>query len=120
MLFANPEGLTQVLFNLLQNARKATEQGAIIITAQPSGNYITVTVTDTGSGIPPDILPRVFERGVSGSDSTGLGLPICKEIIEAHGGEISIHNSQCTINNEKAGTKVIFTLPVYDESVDEK
>lgn len=72
--------------------------------------YIVVTLKDTGTGIMPKLLPRVFERGVSGSESTGVGLPICKEIIEAHGGTISIESEK--------GTTVTFTIPVYEGEVE--
>ena len=108
MISASPEEMTQVLFNLLQNARKATAKGAICISAEPEDGHIAVSVSDTGSGIPAGIMPRIFERGVSGSGSTGLGLPICKEIIESHGGEISIDTE------ENIGTRVTFTLPIYE------
>jgi signal transduction histidine kinase len=64
------------------------------------------TVSDDGEGIPPEILSRVFERGVSGSESSGLGLAICKEIVEAYGGEIGIDSET------GLGTTARFTLPV--------
>ena len=107
-VFGSPEELTQVFFNLLQNARKATANGIISISAEPEGGFISVSVSDTGSGIQPGILPRIFERGVSGSGSTGLGLSICKEIVEAHGGEISIDTE---LNK---GTRITFTFPIYE------
>jgi signal transduction histidine kinase len=107
-VFGNPEELTQVMFNLLQNAKNHTEQGAVTVKAQSGGEFAVVTVTDTGAGIPPSLLPQIFERGISGGEGgSGLGLPICKEIIESHGGEIRVDNKQ------NKGTAVTFTLPAY-------
>jgi signal transduction histidine kinase len=112
-LFANARELTQVLFNILQNARNHTEKGSIAISARADGESVSVTVSDTGSGISPELLPLVFERGVHDSngasgdaDGTGLGLSICKEILEDHGGEIGIESEL------GKGTTVTFTLPV--------
>ena len=107
-VFGSPEELTQVLFNLLQNARKATTEGTIAVSAERRGEYIAVTAEDTGGGIAPELLPRLFERGVSGDDGTGLGLAICRNIIESHGGTISVESE------ENKGTKVTFTLPIYE------
>jgi signal transduction histidine kinase len=71
--------------------------------------YLKITVTDNGSGIEPELLPHVFDRGVSGMGGTGFGLEICKKIIESHGGTI-------TANSEPGkGTTVVFTLPIYKE-----
>jgi len=110
-VFANAGELTQVMFNLLQNARNHTENGEVTVGARLSGtDFIEVTVSDTGAGIAPELLPRVFERGVSGTaDGTGLGLSVCKEIIEAHGGRITI---QSELNK---GTAVSFTIPLAGE-----
>jgi signal transduction histidine kinase len=120
--------ITQVLFNLVNNARAHMEGGEITVGVAPvsgaewvalgggkrahgGGKYVMVTVTDTGTGIAPDIMPRLFERGVSGRPSgQGLGLPICKEIIESgHGGDIRIESAP------GKGTTVRFTLPVRKE-----
>ncbi|WP_027187573.1 sensor histidine kinase [Desulfovibrio cuneatus] len=101
---ANPEELTQVVFNLMQNAKNHTEQGHITIQAARKNGIITVTIADTGSGIAPDLLPHIFERGVKDAlGGAGLGLAICKEIVEAHGGTIHIAS--------RKGTTVTVTLP---------
>jgi len=120
-VFGNADMLMHVLSNLLSNANRYTRNGSITISAGaesikpeeagagpvPNGGrgFVTIFVKDTGSGVMPDLMPRVFERGVSDS-GTGLGLSICKSAIEAHGGTI-------TINSEPGrGTVVAFTLPV--------
>ena len=71
------------------------------------GAVLTVEVADTGTGIDPELLPRVFERFVKGEGSagSGLGLAICRDIVEAHGGEISI------ASEPSRGTTVTFSLP---------
>ena len=112
-VFGSPEELTQVIFNLLQNAKNHTDSGNITVTAENTDGSVSVSVSDTGSGVAPELLPRVFERGVTGGKGTGLGLAICMEVIESHGGEISIHNSQFTTHNE-TGTTVTFTIPIHD------
>ena len=72
----------------------------------PSADAVTVTVSDNGEGVKPELLPHIFERGVS-DGGTGLGLPICKEVIDAHNGKIFIESEY------GMGTAVTFTLPVY-------
>jgi signal transduction histidine kinase len=99
--------VTQVVFNLLQNARNHTENGTVTITAEAEDDTVAVTVSDTGCGIPPELLPRVFERGVSGGEGGGLGLYICKEIIASHNGTIDI------TSEPGKGTSLRFTLPVW-------
>lgn len=103
---ANPQELTQVVFNLMQNAKNHTEQGCITIQGTRKNGIITVAIADTGSGIAPGLLPHIFERGVKDAEGgTGLGLALCKEIVEAHGGTIHIAS--------RKGTTVTITLPEY-------
>lgn len=107
--------LVQVVVNLLSNAAAHTQNGTIELAARAQDGIITVSVTDTGPGVPPDILPRVFERHVRGeAGGAGLGLPICKEIIEAHGGEITLENRL------EGGCVVRFTLPVAEADADKE
>ncbi|MCL2357256.1 MAG: HAMP domain-containing histidine kinase [Defluviitaleaceae bacterium] len=106
----NTDRLIQVIANLITNANAHTENGIISLAAVRESDCIAVTIKDTGTGITPKLLPRVFERGVSGSGSTGVGLAICKEIIEARGGTISIESEK--------GTAVTFTIPVYKSEVE--
>jgi signal transduction histidine kinase len=106
-VYGEAEQLERVPVNLLENANICTRNGTIAIEAKHSGEYITVSVSDTGEGIDPDLLPRVFMRGVSGRGGKGYGLSMCRTIIEAHGGEIDIESEI------GKGTTVTFTIPVY-------
>lgn len=104
------ERISQVMINLLSNANRHTKDGTVTIRASADKDAVRITVADTGEGISPALLPRVFERFVRGDgDGTGLGLPICKDIVEAHGGRIGIESEP------GRGTRVWFTLPIYKE-----
>jgi signal transduction histidine kinase len=88
--------IEQILLNLVENALRHTpEGGTVMIETRPAPNGVHVIVSDTGSGIPPEHLPRIFERfyrADSGrsreSGGTGLGLAIVKHLVEAHGGTV--------------------------------
>ncbi len=84
--------LTQVFVNLLKNAGEAMGPGRVTVTAERAGDRVRIRVADDGPGIPPDVLPRVFERGFStkASEGMGLGLHISRQIVERHGGRISV------------------------------
>jgi signal transduction histidine kinase len=107
-VFGNADLLAQAVTNLIQNAGKYTACGTITLSAKTFNRIITVTVSDTGSGIPSELLPRVFERSVSGDSGTGYGLYLCKAIVESHGGRIWIESGR------GSGTTVYFSLPVYE------
>ncbi|MCL2757559.1 MAG: sensor histidine kinase, partial [Coriobacteriia bacterium] len=116
LVFGNADELTQVLFNLLANADTHTNNGEIGITAKlmEGEELIRITVSDTGEGIAPEIIPHILEKRVHDEKGTGYGLMICKEIIEAHGGSITIESAQ------GKGTDVTLTLPAMgEESTDE-
>ncbi|MDL2318726.1 sensor histidine kinase [Eubacteriales bacterium OttesenSCG-928-A19] len=107
------EECTQLLWNLLANANAHMKNGTIHIhveeTAEGKAPMLAVTVKDHGAGISPALLPHVFERHAAGDTGrTGLGLPICKEIVESHGGVITVESA------EGVGTTVRFTLPVVE------
>jgi two-component system sensor histidine kinase BaeS len=82
----------QVLSNLISNALRYTPAGGTVtLRAESDGGGVALSVADTGSGIPPDELPHVFDRFAKSSDSggSGLGLAIAKQLVEAHGGTIT-------------------------------
>ena len=112
LVSADPLRVVQVLTNLLQNAIKFTPNGGTItVSACESGPDVQFSVTDTGIGIPPVELNRIFDRfyQVRRDDSNlggaGLGLAICKEIIRLHGGRIWAESE------EGHGSRFFFTLP---------
>ena len=90
----NPSQLNQVFLNLVTNGAQAIEgAGSIRVRTTTEGGCVRIDVSDTGSGIPPEVLPRIFEsfyttkaRGVG----TGLGLSIALEIVREHGGDIRV------------------------------
>jgi two-component system phosphate regulon sensor histidine kinase PhoR len=94
LLRGDREGLERAVINLVQNAIKFTpEKGRVIVTVVAARGGVLVTVTDTGVGIDPDDLPRVFERFFKADKSrraggTGLGLALVKHTIEIHGGRV--------------------------------
>ncbi|TEU16893.1 MAG: HAMP domain-containing protein [Anaerolineales bacterium] len=104
--------LRQVLLKLLSNAAKFTDRGSITVGAWPNGNQVQVTVADTGRGIPEEDHERVFERfeqgesGVKRPQGIGVGLALCKEFVEMHGGRIWVESQ------EEVGSTFTFTLPI--------
>jgi len=112
----NADNLNQVLDNLIANAYSHMAGGEITVQVESESGIITVSITDSGQGISPQLLPTVFNRGITGSNGgTGLGLSICKQIIESHGGKIWLDSP---VANGK-GTKVTFTIPEYKKGEDE-
>jgi signal transduction histidine kinase len=102
--------LNQVMSNLISNAIKFTEEGSIIITSkkEENENKVIVSVKDSGIGIHPEILPRLFRKFATKSyQGTGLGLYISKSIIEAHGGKMWAEN-----NTDGKGAIFYFSLPM--------
>jgi heavy metal sensor kinase len=106
--------LRRLLFNLLDNAVKYTPAGgAIAVRSQCLGEHVRVVVADTGKGIAAEHLPHLFDRfyrvdparGRETTDGIGLGLAICRSIVEAHGGTIDVTSTF------GRGTEVSFTLP---------
>jgi signal transduction histidine kinase len=115
LVYGSESELIQVIFNLLRNSDNHTKSGSALIRAESTEGYIKVTVSDTGTGITPELLPRVFERGVHGdNDGSGFGLAISRDIIAAYGGEIWAES------DGESGTDVAFTLPVYTTDGGEK
>jgi signal transduction histidine kinase len=108
VLKGDKDRLSEVMWNLLDNATKFTEKGAISIVTMKDDNYITITIKDSGSGIDSDVLPKLFNKFVTKSEKgTGLGLFISKSIIKAHGGKIWAKN-----NDDRKGATFTFTPPI--------
>ena len=109
--------LIQVISNLLDNAIKFTRDGTISIITEEKDTQVIVSVKDTGTGIDPEILPRLFSKFVTKSErgGTGLGLFICKNIVESHDGKIWIENND--IYDGKKGATFTFSLPVSNSSI---
>jgi two-component system sensor histidine kinase VicK len=107
--------IAQVLSNILNNALKFTNDGHIIVNAHESNNKeVTVSISDTGSGINEDIFAKLFSKFATKSFSgTGLGLYISKNIVEAHGGKIWAENNKDKVG---AGATFMFTLPVVSRT----
>ena len=107
---ADKSRIAQVISNLLSNAIKFTKLGAVLITIEKKkdNKEVIVHIKDTGSGLDPEILPRLFSKFASKSfKGTGLGLFISKSIVEAHGGKIWAENN---VNGK--GAKFSFSLPI--------
>jgi signal transduction histidine kinase len=101
----------EVVSNLLRNALKFTKQGAIDVTVTEIDGQAQLTVKDSGRGIDSEILPRLFEKFATKSESgTGLGLYLSKNVIEAHNGRMWAEN-----NSDGPGASFHFTLPVAKE-----
>ena len=102
--------IERVVSNLVGNAIRYTKQGEIKISAEPRGNFVAVSVTDTGTGIPSEYLPHIFEKFVqvpgAATGGAGLGLAISRLLVEANGGQISARSEP------DRGSTFTFTLPV--------
>ncbi|GGF89564.1 hypothetical protein GCM10010912_38370 [Paenibacillus albidus] len=111
---ADEKRLVQILFNLVHNAIKYTEAGVVSITAESRGEFAFIHVSDTGAGMDSETGARIMRRyeqganGLSDGGGIGLGLSICKELVELHGGELTVQSSP------GAGSTFTFTLPLYD------
>jgi signal transduction histidine kinase len=109
---ADKSRIAQVISNLLSNAIKFTKQGTVLITVdkKKDNKEVIVSIKDTGTGLDPEILPRLYSKFASKSvKGTGLGLFISRSIIEAHGGKIWADN-----NADGKGVTFYFTLPILN------
>jgi signal transduction histidine kinase len=121
-VLADSDRITQVLLNLLDNARRHTpEGGRLTVGARPVGNKLTVCISDTGTGIDPAGLLHIFERfyrvdraRTASAGGSGLGLAIVKAIITAHGGTIAAES------NPGQGTRILFSLPLAPRPLKER
>jgi signal transduction histidine kinase len=109
-VFADKGRIYQVIYNLLANSVKFTHEGYIRVVVERNSHEIIVSVVDSGKGIDSDIMTRLFTKFSTKSETgTGLGLFICKSIIEAHGGKIWAQN-----NSSGKGSTFSFTLAYGD------
>jgi anti-sigma regulatory factor (Ser/Thr protein kinase) len=115
MVLCDPDRVSQVLRNLFSNAVKYSPGGGeIVVKVERAGSTVCVSVSDHGIGIPPEALPRIFDSyfRVGGSQNraggVGLGLPIARRLIEAHGGSLSV------VSQPGRGTTFTFTLWLMD------
>jgi len=124
-IYADEARLQQVINNLLSNAINFTKNGTITVTAykaqvdtdaennEQDKESVVVEIKDTGTGINPEMLPRLFEKFATRSESgTGLGLYISKSIVDSHGGKIWAYN-----NRDGKGATFTFTIPIYQKKV---
>ncbi|MDJ0725979.1 MAG: AAA-like domain-containing protein [Prochloraceae cyanobacterium] len=116
---ADENRLQQILYNLIGNAIKFTDNGTIEITASPVDDFLAISVNDTGIGIAKDRQKKIFESFSQSDESiakiydgTGLGLAITKKLVELHGGTITVE-SQLEI-----GSSFTFTLPLSDSDLE--
>ncbi len=96
MVHADPTRIRQILINLLGNANRFTDDGGIVVRAFRDGHSVVISVADTGMGIPATHIPHVFEEfrqfGEHRRGGSGLGLSICKRLIELHGGNMWVES----------------------------
>ncbi len=119
LVFADGDKVHEVLINLIGNSLKFTDQGSITTTVLDKGDFVSVSVTDTGKGINPEDMPKLFTKfgrldnqyaTVAQTTGTGLGLYICKKYIEAMGGTVSVTSTP------GKGSTFTFTLKKAQES----
>ena len=117
-VLADTRRIVQVLTNLFANAaRHAPASSPIRVSAERDGGHVAIAVADEGRGVPQERLPHLFrkharfDRGRSGLGTTGLGLSICKGLVEAHGGRIRAESGEVG-----QGLRVTFTIPAADET----
>jgi signal transduction histidine kinase len=107
LTFGNAGEITQVLWNLIDNALKYAGSSSIEIEGNQNDEYVYVIVADYGGGIDPELMPKIFERGVTGGRGQGLGLAISNEIVSRHGGRLILESEV------GLGTQVTMLLPAY-------
>lgn len=107
-LWGSEEALMQVLINLTVNAGRHTEDGTVTYRAETDphdAHFACIRVTDTGSGVAPETLEHIFEKGYSGDGGSGLGLYICRDIAQTHGGSLEVEHTGAD------GTTFLLRLP---------
>ena len=119
LIWGDRTRLQQIVLNLVSNAIKFTSKGSVTLQISAQNNWVLVSVRDTGLGIPHEEQSWIFdefrqsERTASrGYGGLGLGLAICKRLVELHGGEVGVESS----GEEGAGSTFYFRLPVFESS----
>ncbi|WP_237163200.1 ATP-binding protein [Paenibacillus sp. BIHB 4019] len=115
-VYADEERLVQIIINLVHNALKYTEEGSVELAAEQVNGSVWIRVTDTGVGMDEAMQKRAFQRyeqGASGVGGIGLGLSICKDLVELHGGELFVQSQP------GKGSMFSFKLSVFDASVED-
>jgi signal transduction histidine kinase len=115
LLEVDPARMAQVLSNLLNNAAKYTDEGgAISLTAEPDGREVAIRIRDNGIGIPPDLLPHVFDMFTQADQTLsrsrgglGIGLTLVRSLVEMHNGRVSVHS-----DGPDRGSEFTVCLPV--------
>ena len=116
-VMADRQRIVQVLNNLFSNASRYSPQSSpICVAAVRDGVHVAVSVSDEGRGVSPELLPHLFQKHAGAGDregraGAGLGLAICKGLVEAHGGRIWAESS-----GRGRGTRVTFSIPVAEET----
>ncbi len=107
-ILGNMEMLMQMMINLVSNSNRYMENGefTIEVLKEKDENYVQLLVSDTGCGIPKEYAEKVFEKGFTTNGTKGIGLSICKEIVQLHGGDIVL------VNNYKQGAAFKITIPI--------
>jgi PAS domain S-box-containing protein len=117
---ADPTRIAQVMINLLSNAKKFTPRGGrVVVELRRTGAQLTLTISDTGAGISPDLIPRLFEPFIQGPQSLdrivgglGLGLAAVKGLVELHGGSVAIAS-----RGTGQGAEVTLSLPLTEAPI---
>lgn len=116
-VMADEKRLVQIMYNLLHNAIKYTERGTVSVTAEASGGQAFIYVSDTGIGMDEETAARIFNpyeqgpHGMNEGSGIGLGLSICKQLVELHGGTLTVRTEP------GQGSVFGFSLPLADASL---
>lgn len=111
-VYGDEERLIQIVINLVHNALKYTEEGTVELTAEHRNEEVWIHVRDTGAGMDEELQKRVFmpyEQGASGEGGIGLGLSVCKSLVELHGSELNLQSQP------GVGSVFSFKLPVMEQ-----
>ena len=105
-LFCLRDSMLQALYNMIINAGRHTRRGVITLSARQEGSEVLISVADTGSGMDEETRQHAFDKGFTKDGRRGIGLSLCREIAERHGGRIRIEKSDTT------GTVIVMAIPL--------